>query len=333
MIWKTTAAVLAMLGMAACGGSGTNPFMKAGEETPATPVDGETINGIPAKLARNVTQAAYDPVSETLSLTMQSLDAPKVVASFKRNAALDLPGYQAYSVQDDALDRHFTALAAMSPDPQNSVQAGVAGDGGQFNYYYSGGYYSRRAPYSVPSNAGNPKQLVSYAGNYAAVTNMNVDSDSPNNDKLPTTVTGTLTPQQAARIKGDIFFNVSFSDNAVNGAITNRQLLDGDPANGAGRRPGVLNLPDIVLVKGVIDNTAGTFAGEVEHAGKTGENIGTFGGIFGGTNATGMAGIVQMTEIDEADNLGLKNEQEHGVFVLTQCGTPADAPVCANVNP
>ncbi|WP_375175704.1 thymidylate synthase [Pseudooceanicola sp.] len=330
MIRKTTAALLAMLALASCGGDGTNPF-DDDTTTDDDVTDEETINGIPAGLASNLTNAVYDPDSGTLSLTLEGFDATPIVASFVRNAALDVDGYQAYTLQDDPLDRHFTALTRRSTDPGTTVKAGVVGDGGQFNYFYSGGYYERSGSYSPPSSGGTPAGLVSYAGSYVGVTNMNVNSASPNNDLqaiADPTIPTLNRPQQARRVTGDIFLNVSFGDNAVNGGISNRNIVDGDPTvNG-----GLLAVPDIVLVQGVIDGTAGTFAGSVEHAGETGTSIGAFGGIFGGTDATAVGGVVEVEQIDINDGLGLENEFERGVFVLDRCGTANDDPICDTVN-
>lgn len=331
MIRKTTAALLAMLAMASCGGNGTNPFDNTDDGGgTGTPGD-DTVNGIPASLANNLTNAVYDPDSGTLSLTLEGFDATPIVASFQRNAALDVNGYQAYTLQDDPLDRHFTALTRRSTDPGQSVKAGVAGDGGQFNYFYSGGYYERSGTYSAPSSGGQPQGLVSYAGDYVGVTNLNVDAASPANDLQTVADPNVPTvnrPSQARRVTGDIFLNVSFGDNSVNGSISNRQILDGDPAvNG-----GILAVPDIVLVQGEIDGTTGTFTGSVEHAGRTGTTIGGFGGIFGGVAATAVGGVVTVDQIDISDGLGLENEFERGVFVLDRCGTANDDPICNNVN-
>ena len=334
MIQKATAALLALFALANCGGDGTNPFdddTTTTEDQTTSEDEEEVVNGLPASLANHLTNAVYDPDSGTLSLTLEGFDATPIVASFQRNAALDLNGYQAYTLQNDPLDRHFTALTARSTDTAQSVKAGVAGDGGQFNYFYSGGYYERTGAYDPPSSGGTPQGLVSYAGEYVGVTNLNVHGSSPSNDLATVTdptVPALNRPSQAARVTGDIFLNVSFGDNAVNGGISNRQIIDLDPSGNGG----VLDVPSIVLVQGEIDGSAGTYAGSVEHAGETGTSIGTFGGIFGGEDASATAGIVSIDQIDISDGLNLENETERGVFVLNKCGTANDAAICDNVN-
>ncbi|MCV2893283.1 hypothetical protein [Lentibacter sp. XHP0401] len=130
-------------------------------------------------------------------------------------------------------------------------------------------------------------------------------------------------PGQAARTEGNIFLNVTFGENnnAINGSVYDRSIVDTGQA-----------LPSIVLV--ATDIAAdGTFLGQVEYDGILNNNIGDYGGIFGGPNAESVAGVVSLEEFDN-DTLGFDNELEIGVFVLDQCGTPdAIDPLCANVNP
>ena len=126
-----------------------------------------------------------------------------------------------------------------------------------------------------------------------------------------------MRPRQPARVTGDIFLNANFSDNLVNGSIYNRVLTE------AG-----LSLEDVILVPTEIA-TNGTFTGTAEAPRGSDEGVaGTYGGIFGGTSASSVAGLVHLTEFSSA----IENEQEHGVFVLTQCGMPGSvAAICNSV--
>ncbi len=315
--------LLAACLLAACSG---NPFTVTEEETvtpedtPATPEAPTAANPIPASLALNLQTATYNPDAGTLVLRLSSLDAGVLDTTYQRTPALDRPGYLAFTVQDDPLDRHVTAMVARSSDPQASVQAGVASDGGQFNTYFSGGFFQRNADFTPPA-PGPDGGLVSYAGTYAGVTNVN----APGTELLPV-APGTnpaLLPAQSAQTTGTIFLNVDFSNNAVNGAIFDRSLIQYG-----------LALPDVVLRVADIAPD-GTFYGDlVQYDGIVDGDIGDYGGIFGGTEATAVGGVVALTEFDgEGNPLGLEAEREVGVFVLSRCGiSGSDATLCADAN-
>ena len=301
----------------ACG-SGTDQTVAP---DPATDPD-LAANGIPTVLNENLHGATYNAAAGTLTLNMVSLDAGPVEALYTRKPGLDVGPYQAYTNQDDPLDRHFTALVAQSADPSRAVRAGVVADGGQFNRYFPGAFYERDGGFTPPSNTTG---LVSYAGTYAGVTNV----ASTGSDLLaipgPGPIDAGRTPRQSARTQGHIFLDVNFSDNSVNGNIINRTLIDSAsaPANAA--------LPNVVLIRSEID-TNGEFLGTTEYDDHTPN--GNYGGIFGGTDATAVGGIIALDSFDgPGDTLGYTTEQERGVFVLIQCGQPGDDPICANVNP
>lgn len=315
-MYKSVFAGICLFALTACG-SGTDQSTDTGTD-PADVID---PSDIPAVLKANLNGATYNPAAGTLSLDMTALDAPLRNAIYARTAALDIGHYQAYTLQDDPLDRHFTALAAQSGDPDQSVRAGVVADGGQFNRYYHGGFYERTGGFTPPAPGASKEVdgLVSYAGVYAGVTNLN----APGAQLLPVTgpVGGTDLPAQSTRTTGNIFLNVDFTNNVVNGDITNRSLVE----YGTG-------LPDIVLIAADVDDTSGVFSGATEYRDQTVN--GEYGGIFGGTNASAVGGIVHLNSFDgPSDDLGIMNEEEHGVFVLIQCGLPGHAPICDNVNP
>jgi hypothetical protein len=327
--------LLAACLLAACSG---NPFTVTeegtGEETvtpediPATPEAPTVANPIPASLALNLQAATYNADAGTLVLRLSSLDAGVLDTTYQRTPALDRPGYLAFTVQDDPLDRHVTAMVARSSDPQASVQAGVASDGGQFNTFFSGGFYQRNADFTPPA-PGPDGGLVSYAGTYAGVTNVN----APGTELLdPAPVTDTaLLPAQSAQTTGTIFLNVDFSNNAVNGAIFDRVFAQYGTTLPNGRPN---DLPDVVLRVADIAPD-GTFIGDlVQYRGVTDGDIGDYGGIFGGTEAAAVGGVVALTEFDGQGNpLGLEAEREVGVFVLSRCGVAGSDPVlCANAN-
>lgn len=307
--------------LAGCSGNPFTPILSPDApvvgDQPATPVPNPSAT-IPASLAGNLEAATYDADTDTLILRLTSLDQGVLDATYVRTPALDRPGYQAYTFQDDPLDRHFTAMVARSGDTTNSVQAGVVADGGQFNTFFSGGFYERTDPTFAKPTSG----LVSYAGGYVGQTNVN----GPGDQLLPVDpgIDSAVRPAQSAQVFGTIFLNVDFTDNTINGAIFDRTLALTTPQD----------LPDIALRVGNIAPD-GTFYGEtVQYRGDTTRDVGDYGGIFGGSNASAVGGVVALTEFDGPSNdLGFEAERETGVFVLSQCGQPGeDATLCANVN-
>ncbi|ETD87420.1 hypothetical protein [Rhodobacter capsulatus] len=301
----------ALLAVAACSGAAI-----------VTPKDDDDDGGgggettaIPAALSNNLKAVRYD--GTTMKVTIDLLDSTPAEVTYDRDARLDVPGYTAYRMQEDSLDRLFVALGAISDD--GSVQAVTVGDGGQFNRYFAGGSYDRAGGFDRPEIGTGPgRGQVSYAGSYAAVTNVDAPRDGgPDDVALP--ISGTVdpinVPAQPGRITGDIFLNANFNDNTVNGAISNRVLVDTNYA-----------LADVILVPGTIAED-GTFTGSAEYSDLT--TIGSYGGIFGGTDANSVAGLVHLTEFER----NWTGEQEHGVFVLTQCGPNNTLPICDNVAP
>ncbi|MGO4909567.1 hypothetical protein ACEN2J_14680 [Pseudorhodobacter sp. W20_MBD10_FR17] len=52
---------------------------------------------------------------------------------------------------------------------------------------------------------------------------------------------------------------------------------------------------------------------------------GTYGGVFGGTQASSVAGAVQLGSVYNAADTQISGALERGVFVLDQCGLTATA--------
>lgn len=319
-----TVAPLALVLLSACGG--TNPLGGGGGGgggggTP-DPV------AVPEVLSFNVDSITYDAVNDRLLVQIEDLDTSPVVAAWERDARFDTAGYRAYAVQEDPLDRLFVGLAAQSAD--GTVTVGLAGDGGQFNKFYSGGTYSRTGTFTPPEGTSTPGSgQVSYAGTYAGLTNI----PAPGTGLLPIPP-GTppeVIPGQTARVEGNIFLNVNFDDNAVNGAIYDRVLID----YGFG-------LQSVILVEGAIAAN-GSFAGRTERwvaDDPAMAGTGDFGGVFGGENAGNVGGIVALREIFYGEDVGdaeagdpIENGVERGMFLLRQCGLSGDSVICDGVLP
>ena len=316
-------AVLAVaVALAACDG---NPFLVAddGAETPDPPDPGTgpetTEAGVPVVLAKNLNSVTYDPVAQTLTVELSGIDGTPVPVAYARNLAAEAglpPGYEAYSIQEDALDRLFVGVARESAD--GSVRGVVVSDGGQFNRFFAGGFFERDGGFSPPAvGAGPGAGQVSYAGSYVGL-----DNYSGPLPPLPPGTDPALQMQGPGRVTGDVFINANFADMLVNGAVYNRVRLD----NAA-----LPALTDLVLVATDI-NTEGGFIGTVETLdGGNVSEVGTYGGIFGGADAAGLAGVLVIDSFD-AD---LSQEiSETGQHVLTQCGKPGeDVTLCAGTAP
>lgn len=318
-----------------------NPFDPAPEEAPDEEIPGEeeeedplldsegndvefTEANIPTKLAGDLGSLTYDAGSGTLLVTGLQLDDGIMNGQYTRNPSRDLPGYVAYTFQDDPLDRHFTAHVQEAAN--GSVRGGVVQSGGQFGTFVGGTFYERDGGFEaplLPDSPSNSDGLVSYAGFYVGFINTNGNPSDLLTPVAP--VDGELLPTTAAMVQGAIFLNVDFADMSLNGLVYDRNL----PYYG-------VQLPDLEFYPAGI-NEDGTFFGEVV----MGEDprdptfvpdnnpIGNYGGIFGGTDATGVAGGVRLDEFDD----NVENEVEYGGFVLNQCGTAGEVAICDGTNP
>ena len=295
--------VAALAVMSAC--SGTAPF---GTTTPTTPIVPTTP--IPPAIAGDVTSFTYDPVAQTLTVSGVALDDTPFEAVYARRPGLDVAGYEAYTVQDSSLDRHTTAFTR----ERDGVSAMIAVSGPQFNTLFGGSSYGRDGAYDPPAVT-TTSGLVSYAGNYVGLLN----GPGSGEDLLPVTP-GTppdVLPTQAAEVTGSIFINADFADNTVNGVVYNRVVADT-----------ATPVENLDLAAAPIDAN-GNFTGPVTQFGTTVNTVGSYGGIFGGTDASAVAGTLFVSDHIAA----FTGEEEFGLFVLAQCGTPNADPVCTQPVP
>lgn len=264
-------------------------------------IDGEVTVG-------DLTASAYDADAGTLSVTI-SLDADTATALYDPDGTLN--GFDRFSQQDEPTDRYFVGLAKESDD--GSVVATVVQDGGQFNRFF-GGAVATQNNYSAPTTG-----LTSYAGGYVGLLNFGPSAVASGGDAsldagTPTEVTGT------------VFLNADFNDNSINGSIYERAAdLDQDGISD--------ELATIILTSDDFTSDGG-FTGTVELGDLTG--VGTYGGVFGGTDASAVAGVVNLTGADFLDGTTLsgggefEGDQAHnefGIFVADQC-TAASGAIC-----
>ena len=276
-------------------------------------VGGEVIPDIPLNITSDLEGITYNPVNQTLIVSGISLDDGIVPTAYTRRRGLDRGGYEAYTFQDDALDRHITAYVKAI----DGTRAAIVLSGGQFGRVFGGGTYSRDGAFDPPSGGVNGG-LVTYAGNYVGILNTAGDGG----DLIPVDpgTPGEVIPDQAAEVVGSIFINADFADNLVNGTVYDRTAVD---------IPGLIPVNQELLLTATEITSNGLFSGTVETISNAGtlNDIGVYGGIFGGTDASAVAGSLFVDEHIGTGSL------EHGLFVLSQCGTPNDDPICSQVNP
>lgn len=341
---RILAMLIALAMLSACGGggggSGDNPISRGADEEEDAGDDGTGGDGtgeeeeeeeeetarVPALIAENLESVGYDAASDTLLVTGIAFDDTPYEAVYTRAPALDRNGFLAYTVQDDALDRHATAYTNTT---STGASATVVATGGPRNEYFTGAYYEATGTYTAPDATGTTG-LVAYVGNYVGLLNANGSGE----DLIPV-APGTpaeLIPGQAAEVTGTVFISADFADNQVEGNIYDREITDT-----------AQSLPSLVLVATEITE-AGTFGGNVEYSlqqsdpdwqGIDDQVNGTYAGEFDGENAQSIVGGVQLNNIDGPSNqLGYENELEWGAFTLEQCGTAAaDSDLCDQVNP
>lgn len=256
--------------------------------TTTEPDDGSTTAlTVPEGLAGNLEAAVYSADDGTLKITLSGLDSPDVVARMVRRPALDIPqsngapGYQAYELQDTALDRRYLAYFAEG----DYVMAGAVATEHALTSTFGGTIYDRSADFIQPV-AGS----AHYLGQYAGIINL-----TPN-----------ARTDRGTAVTGDAFVSVNFSDALIEGAITNRDFVD--TVDGTGMIDGTAVLSDLSLH--ATDVTDGVFAGNV----MIGEDaVGAYGGVLGGPNAEEVAATLVFAPLD--DPLAV----EYGTFTLAEC--------------
>ncbi|MEM6694428.1 MAG: hypothetical protein AAF626_07180 [Pseudomonadota bacterium] len=330
---NSVAALAVLCLLAACEGNPINTGLTVDppeDDDPTTPIDPDpdpdpdgdtTADGVPLTVAVNLETIAFDPVADTLSVTIDSLDGTPVAVNYVRTPGpeADLPpGYRFYTLQEDPLDRFFAAVVAQSAD--GTATGAIVADGGQFNREFHGGFFDRTGGFDAPPVGPGPGQgQVSYAGSYVGL-----DDYSGIIPPLPQGADPALQMRGPGRVTGQVFINANFAEMTLNGAVFNRQLID----------LGGAMLPNLVLVVTDIDED-GRFEGEVEQNRVVNgmgviEPVGDYAGLFSGPNASSIAAAL----VIENFNPDLFDETETGLIVLNQCGRPGeDTALCTGAAP
>lgn len=292
------------LGISLTACSGTPPFGTT------TSTDGSGGAGeIPDALAGTLRGFTYDPANQTLSIDHVEADGNAVNGPYRRRANLDRGGYEAYTAQHAANGRHSTAYVR----DIDGTRAAVVVTGGQYGHIYSGSAYSNTSysPRVVPDSSDLDRGNVYYTGRYVGLLNV---PGSEEDLILPSS--GSVLSRQAAEVTGDMQITGDFATSNVDGVIYNRNVVDYSTS-----------VQDVEL-EGTGIAADGTFFGTAtQDNGNT--TVGSYGGIFGGTGATAVAGVVELEDhIDGVDDI-----IERGAFVLSECVPPNSGPNCDQVSP
>ncbi|MGJ8588146.1 MAG: hypothetical protein ACSHXW_08325 [Yoonia sp.] len=226
----------------------------------------------------------------------------------------DVNGYDRFDQQQTALNRAFSAIAGTS-SANDELVAVVTMDGGQFNRFF-GGATLEQGDFSAPASG-----FSYYNGNYAGL--VNIGAALPPGGGAP----GVVTPGTVGEVIGQVYLVADFTDNAVEGAIFNRQADFGFAT---------ADLPEeLVLINTDIDGN-GRFSGTVEQdTSLTG--VGTYSGAFGGTDAIYVGGIVALGNGAYTGALATNGSaqgdidliagegtlQEYGLFIIGECDPSA----------
>lgn len=295
MSWRFITAVSAAFFLASCGG---NPFVDTTGGTGGGTTDPGTTpgtsSGIPAALKGNLQSVTYDETAGTLSVVIVPLDSSPQTLVFNRDPARDTSGFLAFSYQETSSLRYTLGLAGVSAD--GNAVAGLTGSG-QFAQVVWGSAYAA-SNFAAPAAGG----LATYSGDYVGI--LNTGSNVPGSIFNPGSP---FQPGIPFRVTGQVMINADFTDSSVEGAIGNRTVVE-DPT--------IPVEPDVFFEISSIA-ADGSFAGNVIKPDLT--VIGTYGGAFGGADATSVAGAVEM---DHGSNL-----LERGIFVADQCAA-GDPPPC-----
>lgn len=320
MSWRLKAVFLAGLGLAACGG---NPFIDTTTAGGGGAVGGGGAGGgaggggatpVNTLSLGNLQSFSYTPGAPTMSITLTAQDAAALTATYSRNAAFDITGYEAYTYQETTSNRFVVALVR-----QVGTLTGALGmEGGQFVNYYGGTQAVRADGFTFDAAAvsGTLGAPASYSGTYVGI--MNVGYPAPGGPG------GDLNPEIGYRVTGRTLITADFTELTVTGGVDTRRIVetsavtDGTLPVAPGDIDGVtgqLILPSIGLFESTI-TADGTFAGEVYRGT---QSVGSYSGIFG-ENADEVAALLVFQP------LPITNLEERGLIVLPSCaigGGPA----------
>lgn len=258
---------------------------------------------VPGPLAVNMSSADYDPVADTLSVSLYGFDHPELNGRYTRASALDVVAddgsttYRAFTYQENTQSRPYLALFASGADST----AGASATYGEFGTHFGGTTFSRTG-YSRPSRGS-----AQYRGNYVGLLTRPDTTDGVGPSYHLDSAHDQWDTSPVQRVRGDANIRVNFEEGEghIEGGIVNRRVV------GFGGPTGETPLDDLSLIDTVL--TDGAFVGEV----RIGiQGVGNYGGVLAGVGATEVAGVLVITPYTDDPYTS-----EFGTFVLPECST------------
>ena len=304
----------AALTLTACGG---NPFVGAPEvpvdpEVPGDSSDPTTGVIVPASVKKNMQAASlstYSPGDATINVQMTAQDAAALKATYTRNSAFDVAGYQAYTYQETGSNRYVVALVAQAGD----AKAIVAVEAGQFANYHGGGIFSRADVFTVPVGDIGAQNKFNYSGTYAGLLNF---GEAPGGGPG-----GDLNPARSYRTSGRILVTADFNELTVSGGIDQRQIVDTSEALATQ----FLYESNLIDSKGNFNGKTQIFDVDPDTGESTLTDSGVYAGIFSGVDASEVAMLLVFKPLKDSP-LAV----EHGIFVSSNCDL-VGGPACPTV--
>lgn len=283
----------------------------------APPPPGLPANPAPAALAGDLAAVSYS--GGVLRIDMGGIGGAAGFATFAEQIGLKIlneagnTDYLAFTHQEAPDAPAF--LAFVAANDRGSLIALAAADRGLADSHLAGGSYWSLTDLTAPA-AGSFDYAGTYVGIVVPGSRATIATGYPEvGDELEPWLT-----------EGRILLTGDFgSPRVVSGRIQDRVLRDlsgrvidaiivddldpmtpDDPI-------GTATLADLSLNSAMIDVT-GEFLGQVAFAAAPGTGIGTYGGLFGGTGASDLAGVLWLTPIE-----GQPGIFEYGAFNLPRC--------------
>ena len=239
-----------------CGGSDGG----GGATTVATPTTSVTSLAASTVVlsAADATRIAYDSTADELIVEGIPFDDDVFSARYTRTAALDRPGYQAYS----STNGFDTYVAFYGTSTSGATAVAVTATNEFADNGYRGAMYQRNTSVTLPSTT----QRAFYNGTYVGLR-----TDGGGNPTMDT-ITGTV------RMEAD------FSDDVVRGGISGRNAVVNESGTAVGN--------NLILGDASINRTTGAFNGAVSEVIGGNDATGTYEGLFGDTDASEIAGVL-----------------------------------------
>jgi hypothetical protein len=234
-----------ILALAACGGASLPNIGGAGDGgggEGVTPTE-ETLDF--SELTADLGSAIYDPVLETLTITLLPFDGSPIVAEYVRNTALDTAGFDGFSLEENSNARLYYAMFKAG----ESTFVGTVATDFDFENSFGGTTFDVTVAGNLPTGG-----IATYLGEYVGLTD------------------ATNLPDGPTIINGDALINVDFNDGEIEGKLLADSTLFNDAGALLAYDADLLVARETLLITTLDGNE---FLGDISGGG-------TYGGVIGG---------------------------------------------------